>query len=421
MIKEKRFLSNLSIYFAVLVIICSMSPWFVWGKSYIMVILLGLFLLSRSFEMSYYHYNLKDTPIYTTLLLLLWCLWYSYHCFQNIEMGKFLVPFLTQILPLFFVIILKFDEKKKVIEQTTKLFAIILAISLLYYCLFLIGLPLPYKIIQHPTNLVYSSFANYYLFIIEATFDATEFLRFRSIFTEPGHVGMMCALYLYINKYQIKKWYNATILAVLIASFSFAAYVLLACGWLIYLRASRLSLKPVFLTIIAVIIVAISIEILTTPKGADKGILSTKILDRTQYDEEKGISGNNRNDYNFNSYYKEFSQRPDYFMGIGLDEYGKKFASTPNSSYRCFIVQYGLIGLIIYLSMFLSLVLYRPSRLGIGMFFLFSLSFIQRPYWIWAAQSFMFVAATYMFYYESKSSRNTRISKTSHKIGKAFS
>lgn len=403
--KLRVYLSEISVCMAVVVMILSMQPWFVWGKSYMISIPLMLFLLLRFAISINGQYNFKKMPVITILLLVLWYLWYGLFKASYMDITEPFTVSFTKILPLFLIMIMGYFEKKKIVIYVTKLFAIILFVSIVAYCFYIIGFPLPYEIIEHPTNTVYNGFANFYFFIVESKFDVLEYLRFRSVFTEPGHVGMMCALYLYINEYDFKKWYNVIILLALVMSFSFAAYVLLLCGWMLYAKAVRLSFKPIILVLSLAILSAISLEICTLNKE-NKGVVSIYILERAKFDENKGLSGNNRNDEFFLNYYENFSEKIDYFVGVGRDEFRENFQGTPNSSYRNFIVQYGVIGLIIFIGIFFSILLYYPTRLGWGLFVLFLLSFIQRPYWIWEAQSYMFIAVIYVYYYESKFKMN---------------
>lgn len=390
-------LSNISIISGTIVVLLSMQPWFSWNKPYIAVFEV-VFLIS-SFLILIHRKTILSRGIYILpiFFLFIWYVWFGLYKSSKSDILEPFTLFFTQILPLFFIYNMSLDEKKHIKEYVIKSFAIILLISLFFYLLFIIGIPLQYEVLEHPINKTYNSFANYYFFIIELNFDSKEFLRFRSIFTEPGHVGMMCALYLYISEYEIKKWYNIVILAALIFSFSFAAYVLLFVGWFIYLWASYRNIKPFILMILLIVSLMFAIDTYTA-RSTSEGVVSTLILDRAKYDKDKGIAGNNRNDETFKIYYDQFSDKIDYLIGAGREEYVALFQSTPNSSYRSFIVQYGLIGLIIFLFLFFSFILCRPSRLAIGMFLLFLISFIQRPYWGWAAQAYMFIIAVFIFY-----------------------
>lgn len=394
---ELSFLSELSIYVAVIIIILSIGPWFVWHHKYLRAFFFLFFILLRIVvilkQKSLPVDNIHIIPI---TFLFLWYFWYNIYSAVNV-----LDPFsglITQVLPLFFVIIMNLSEKMALKELTTKVFAIILAVSLFFYLLLFIGVPLPYEVLEHPTNRFYGSFANFYFFILGLNFYSADFLRFSSVFTEPGHLGMICALYLYINNYEIKKWYNMIMLVSLLVSFSFAGYILLVLGWLIFLWATKEKLKTAIPIFVFAIVCSVCLEIFTSTKYSS-GIISTFILDRAEYDKEKGVTGNNRNDQTFENYYNNFFNTKKYFFGAGREEYKILFDSTPNSSYRVSIVNYGIIGVGIFVFMFLSFVLFRPSRMAFGMFVLFTLSFLQRPYWNWPAQSFMFVISVFIFYY----------------------
>lgn len=399
LVKKKyklSFLSELSIYVAVIIIILSIGPWFIWNHKYLRAFFFLFFIILRIIIVL----KQKSLPadsihIMPITFLFLWYFWYNIYSAVNI-----IDPFsslITQMLPLFFVIIMDLSEKLALKELAIKIFAIILAVSLFFYLLLFIGIPLPYEILEHPTNRFYGSFANFYFFILGLNFYSADFWRFSSVFTEPGHLVMICALYLYINNYEIKKWYNMIMLVSLLVSFSFAGYVLLVLGWLIFLWAAKGKLITTIPILVFVIVCSVCLEVFTSTKYSS-GIVSTFILDRAEYDKEKGVAGNNRNDQAFENYYNNFSNTEEYFFGAGREEYKILFDSTPNSSYRVSIVNYGIIGVGIFVFMFLSFVLFRPSRMAFGMFVLFTLSFLQRPYWNWPAQSFMFVVSVFIFY-----------------------
>lgn len=406
--KVQLLLSKLSVVMASFVMILSIQPWFIWGKNYVFVFLLCVFLLLRLILSVSGKCNLKNLSIATMFSLLFWYLWYGLFNASNTDKLEPLTLIFTKILPLVFIILMSYYEKKQVVSYTVKIFALILIISTLSYCLYLAGVPFRYELIEHPTNTFYKGFANFYLFILEAKFDAVEFLRFRSVFTEPGHVGMMCALYLYVNKYDLKKWYNIIMLFVLVISFSFAAYVLLILGWMIYIKAVKLSFRPIALAVFIAVLSAMLLEIYTIT-NENKGVVSTYIIERAMFDDKKGLVGNNRNDDYFLNFYDDFSSQYNYFTGIGREKFGQLFSGTPNSSYRNFIVQYGIIGLILFILIFFSVLLHCPTSLGIGLFILFFLSFIQRPYWDWEAQSYIYISAIYIYYYESKLKERSKI------------
>lgn len=396
-------ISQLSIYVVMIIMLLSMKPWFIWNYHYMyMALFVVLFLLRIVILMKRKIIFVYDMPILPIVFFTFWLFWIG---FSSINVKDLFSSIVIQILPLFFVLSMSISEKIKLKEVTMRIFAAILAVSILFYILFIVGFWFSYSVLDHPTNKTYNGFANFYFFILPIRFYSLDFLRFSSVFTEPGHLGMMCALYLYVNEYEVKKWYNMVMLIALLLSFSFAAYVLLLLGWMIYIWCKRKNIKSAIISVLVVLFCSCSLELYTSDNFSS-GIVSTLILNRMEYDEERGISGNNRNDEKFMAYYESFSNTEDYFFGIGKEKYSLLFDSTQNSSYKTFILQYGIIGTGIFISIFLSLICCRPSRMAWGLFLLFLLSFLQRPYWYWSAQSFMFIVSVAIFYYERSMKMN---------------
>ena len=94
---------------------------------------------------------------------------------------------------------------------------------------------------------------------------------------------------------------------------------------------------------------------------------------------------------------KDIQDKKEYLLGIGIQKYTGLFMSTANSSYKVFIMQYGLLGIGLLILFFLSLLRMYYSNLSFGLFLLLSLSFIQRPYALWEIESFAFICAISLF------------------------
>ena len=392
-------LSDLSLFLISCIMILSMQPWFAWNKPYmailqVVVILLRILILNRE------GVRTSIVKLYPCVMsLFVWYVWYGLKSSYMTSSEDIVTFFFSQFLMLLFVLMLSGKEKSKLLLIVSKLYSSILLISIIFYLLFIIGFSLPNSILYHH-NTFYKPFINFYFFIIESGYESMDFFRFRSIFSEPGYVGMMCSLYLYINKYNIRKWYNLVMLTSLIISFSFAAYILLLCGWILHLLIfNKINFKKI-LCIICVAFIAMYVVEMYTAKGTSDGIVSTFVLNRLKYDSERGISGNNRNDKMFDTFYDKFKNSNDYLFGIGRGKYSLLFQGTANSSYKSYIVEYGIIGLMLWAFIFICINNAYPSKYALGMFILFSLSFMQRPYWGWPAQSYAYIAAASVFYLE---------------------
>lgn len=314
--------------------------------------------------------------------------------FHSESFSQSFLIFFRRYLPLLFIVLMTMEEQERLKNFTIKGLSLILAISIVAYIAWILGVQLPFSRIDHPTSSWYAPFFNYYFFI--TSINTSDFLRFRSVFTEPGHLGMICAIFLYINGYSLRRFQNLILLVALILSFSLAAYVLLASGWIIYQTMSGISFHKLLKSMFVAIFIC-GIGFIYLNSKSEENPFSVLILDRLVYDEDKGLSGDNRNTYDFMQTYKHLSFS-EYLIGKGNSFIQNKFANTANSSYRNFILANGAIGLFFLFSFFFSVIYIFPSRLAIGLFLLYVISFIQRPYWLWEIESWMYLCAVPIFY-----------------------
>jgi hypothetical protein len=291
-------------------------------------------------------------------------------------------------------------ELKKTINLTTILYAWIVGVSIVFYILIVFcGIDLPYSIIQYPNNISdYPDFRNY-IFLLNPD-EYNIFCRFRSIFTEPGHLGMISALLLYVNKYEIKRKSVLVIFISILLSFSLAAYVLLIFGYCIFEFVNKIGklIKLIKLTVnfIVGILLLIAISLYVYAQYSDS-IVSQLIIHRLEYDEDKGIIGNNRNSSHFDYFYENnFYRSSDCIFGIGETQYMDKLAGK-TSSYKAYIVQYGIVGIFFLFIFYLSIIYVFKSNLLFGLLILYCASFWQRPYALWEMQLFLFMGAAELF------------------------
>lgn len=68
------------------------------------------------------------------------------------------------------------------------------------------------------------------------------------------------------------------------------------------------------------------------------------------------------------------------------------FPVKGNSSYKVFIVQYGILGLVVLSVFFFVIVWYSKSSFVRGLLLLYVASFWQRPYALWEVELFLFIS-----------------------------
>lgn len=385
---SKIVLSRISLYLASLIMICSIKPWFVWNSSTVLYVLLFLFIFIRFFL------TRKINKKYSLLLILTFVLYTVIDIPHIVDIKRLIEYIFRHIISTSLIILLLYEERISLLKIFVNIYTWILAISIIIYIIILLGIPI-YSY-QVPINDPYYSwgFRNCIFLILPMT--SLPFYRFQSIFLEPGHVGMISALVLYVIKYNIKSWQGFTLLLSSLLSMSLAAYVLLLLGIAIYKFSFRNLVRNVLLLLILLVTGTI------ISNHFPDSFFSQALLVRFEYDEDKGFKGNNRTSEDFDYYYEnKFYNTKNILLGVGSD-ISKVSGDGGNSSYKVFIVQYGILGFIILSLFFVSIAFYSKSSFIRGLFFLYAASFWQRPYALWEVELFLYISIALLIEQDSE-------------------
>lgn len=381
--KMNRILSEISVILSVCIAILSAKPWFIWHRGTYTLALLGVFMLLRF----YLSTGLIPKKIIRSFIFAcVLCLYlYSLHAFY---ISDAFTTILTRTLPLCLFILFNDNEKSKYLKLLIDTLSYILLISLLFFIAFHLQIPLPYSRLTNADSF-YNEMYNYYAFVIPG--HSGIFTRFQSVFTEPGHLGMIIALLFYIDGYDFKKWQSWILIISLLWTFSVAGYLLFVLGYIVYkVCSSKQILRRVIgLSVVCTIVVC---AMGAYYKSNPDSLVSTMILERLQFDDEKGLSGNNRNTQQFMQCYTQFKNSFDVFWGLGTEKYQSLDFISGNSSYRCFVLEYGILGLLLLACFYISCIEPQSSKIYWGLFILYCFSFWQRPYALWEIESFSFIA-----------------------------
>jgi len=381
-------ISDISVAIVSLLMICSMYPWFVW-HSLIINRLLGLvFILCRFFAFSHHPFF----PPKNLAVILFIILAYFAQELQSVSMNTMIYFFYTISLAIF-VLLMRKEEKKKLVVYSTNLFAFIVGMSVLFYILiFALNINMPYTVIPYLNAKLsrdYVQTARNYIFLIRPNITGfIDFYRFQSIFAEPGHLGMISAFFLFINEYNFKKKETVIIFIGLLLSFSGAGYALLVLGFIIYQCTEKGKMVKRIMKIVPGVLLISLVVIIVNIRFRDD-IFYRLILSRFEYDNEKGIAGNNREEESFDEYFtNKFLGSHNIIWGIRGNN---RFMHT--NSYRMYFMRYGLFGLISLALLYVSITFSVRSRLLVGMLLLYTASFLQRTYALWYIELFLFIAA----------------------------
>ncbi|MDE6023649.1 MAG: hypothetical protein K2G13_09140, partial [Muribaculaceae bacterium] len=279
----------------------------------------------------------------TTVILILLSIWYVW--IDGPVMG--LITFLMYF-PVLCLLQLPLEYKKELLQFSTKWYAILMIPALIIYWLSLLTTVPSVGLFVHPN---YKPFINH-IFYIETTFDYGHFVRFNAFFLEPGHQALLSTFMLIANRFRFRKcvWLWPLVLAVLF-SFSLAGYLLLALGFVL------LKIDNIWKGIAAgVVFTAIVIGAINLSDG--NNAFYELIIQRLEKDDSQGIKGNNRyfNDTDF--IYSKAVKKGDIWGGVkdktNMDLVG-------GAGFKIFIINYGLIGVLLTLLFYLSVIPNHPD------------------------------------------------------------
>lgn len=359
--------------------LCSMKPWFVWDNPAILYILIVFFILTRL------PFARRINKKHCVLLILCFIL-YTVVDVPHINDAKRFVEYIFRhFICTSLVILLLSEEKASLVKIFINFYAGVLLFSTIIYVLVILGMPI-YSYQVSINDPYYSwGFSNSLFLILPIT--SFPFPRFQSIFLEPGHLGMISSLMLYMIRYNMRSWQGIIIFLSSLLSMSLAAYMLLFLGMVIYKLSFGNLLKTI--TFLLMILMTCTMAYNFFPNS----YFSQAILLRLEYDEDKGFKGNNRISEDFEYYYNhKFYKTEHVLLGIGGDNISTISGEGGNSSYKVFIVQYGILGLVVLSVFFFVIVWYSKSSFVRGLLLLYVASFWQRPYALWEVELFLFIS-----------------------------
>ena len=285
-------------------------------------------------------------------------------------MGLGFVTF-AMYLPALILIQLPREYQVDLLEYVTKWFAILLIPALLIYWVTLV-IPLPdFGLYNRPP---YKPFMNY-IFYLKTTFDYGRFVRFNAFFLEPGHLAMPCEFLLIANRFDFKKCPWLWIIIVAIGfSFSLAGYLITFTAFVL-MKGNTIAKGIGVAALVAALIVGLQ------SLSGGKNAVNELIIERLEYDESKGIKGNNRYFDNTDFEFDKSLKNGDFWAGVrtkaNMDLIG-------GSGFKIYILQYGLIGVLLVLAFYISLIPPNPNwKFTLTFFFLIALCFMQNAYPGW--------------------------------------
>ena len=364
----------------------ALMPWFVWKIEGVYFILSFMFifmsmLISRTLKSPLFTRKDFLVPMISYLILVIMMRVVNGN---NINSYISLVFYSLIFLSLFTASI---TELKKLMKFLCKVMAILLAVSLFFFLLYILGFPLPNSPIAHE-ELMYS-YTNYYFFLIDDRVFFVLIPRFHSVFMEPGHLGTAGTFLLLTQLGNWKKWYNAIILLSTILTFSLAAFVLLVIVLFVNAWIKGKRILPKLLCLIGFIVI-VSIGAIFYNDGDN--LLNTLIIERLEIDDGK-LVGDNRVTDTFEAAFNDFLQTDDILFGreYELAEFG-----WGNAGYRVYIYDYGFVVLVLTILFYILAVWSSMERRAVISMFVIAVA----SFWVRATPlSFYYFIPLYSFAY----------------------
>lgn len=361
--------------------ISSMYPWFTWSSASIpfLIIILGGFISAICYYINQecFSFNKKKNILGTFLLLLSFVIYIKGFTFIGIIQQIFV------FINIIFLLNIKDSFKIDIFDFITKWMAILLSISLFFYILFLIGISLPFSVIND-SEIGYTG-NNYYSFL--TNLDDSFFSRFRSIFAEPGHLTMGVIPLLYANRFNLKNKYVVILLLAEIFTFSLAGYITIFISLILFSFSPQV--RRFYPRLIIFVLLASSI--LAFVNMDEENVIYVTIFSRLVFDEDKGtIAGSNRTDELTDEYFEKYKYSFDSILGLG-NEKTSDITSEGGAGYKVFILRFGVLCFLIIFLFYFSFVISYLEFDVFGFFVILSLLLLQNTYPFWFCVSFTYI------------------------------
>lgn len=288
-----------------------------------------------------------------------------------------ITTFLNLIFKYYPLLVLLNDEEhfSEHLSFFNKTLAYILVPGIILYVIFLGGIEFPGFPVQLGDLDINATYVFYnYGVLLRSLYDSTATVRFQSVFLEPGYLGTLMAFMLYANKYEFNRWYTKVYLVALLFSFSLAGYVISAVGYIIYMKSQGNSIMR-FLPI-ALILCVIFYGAQFYNDGHNS--VNELIVQRLQYDQERGIAGNNRFTENTQNTFEYYMSKGELWIGKAntLEQ-----TDIAGAGYMRFFITNGILSALFYFLFYVVMAGYsKNKKFGYGFVVLVVLTFLQAAY-----------------------------------------
>lgn len=356
------------------IVIFQNPPWMFWGVSYFLVVAcvlcLGVLCFSRVIREIFNYQN----QIALFVVILLFFVFYS-----SIDQFRASSVITAAVFALLFFV--RTDEKIAALDALSTILAFIIFISIIPWLIndYIYNLPsssISYEAVKGGVTNI-EELRNYYFFV---SYIGGGVNRFYSIFDEPGVLGCLAAFVLFGNGYNFKDKRNLIIAVGGVFSFSLAFYLITVVGIII----SNLNTGVKFFKSILFIFILVLFFIFAfSESDTFRYVIIDRILNLSDY----GVASRTSNE--LNKFFEQFISSSSVFLGHGTAFFENNEDIKIGQSYKLFIIEYGLMGIVIVALMYFSLGA-SDLKIFIPCSIIFFISFLQRPFLFTPWQLVMF-------------------------------
>lgn len=323
----------------------SMHPWFLLKVPTVWISLAFFVISLIAYNKGYFCKNIRKGTVFCFFLMFIWIK--KDGNFFGLAEGFLNAVIFASILNI------KRELMLNILSFITKWLALIVLVSGIFYILFLFGMSLPHTTLSLSENARKEGLENYYFFVF--AYEMFGMTRFYSIFLEPGYLTLGVAPLLFIHKYNVKNKYVLILLLSQLLSFSLAGLILLVFGFFycILCGTEKGKVKKIVLGILVILFGFIVLYNLLGYEYFYNTIFSRLIF------ENGTLSGDDRSSLYLDSVYDNMMKTSSMWVGTNFDV---TFSEKGVSGYKLFAVQNGIIGVILVVLAYVSLISIKRIR-----------------------------------------------------------
>lgn len=322
--------------------------------NYLFRVAIYTFMLINAALIIFKYRRKKIDNLLQVLPMIIYFLFASLHTYDNNIVLSGLLFFLLWIL----YALAPQKIKLLTFKYLKKAWIIISLMGIICYLNYYLKLFIPYKIVPYYdlTNLTVSkNYIDYkIIFLYRESIPgySSDFIRLCGICNEPGFFGVACALFLCSNNLNLKKKTDIVLLLGGILTFSLAFIIIIV---LFFFLKNLKNIKTISITIIFVLLYIFALPNIKTGNQSIDTLLKRMVITKD------GLSGDDRSNYGIDYIYENTLKNKPLF-GYGMGYLNTFTFESGYSTYKAYIIQYGILGCALIWGTLLLAALYKNTK-----------------------------------------------------------